>query len=164
MNNYANSRWKERGSFSNDTLHSYQDIVDAIRTAPYGIDTREAMAQMLIFLYSSTQSVSDNLDLDMSPTDAFDTLDELKKKYPNGQKGVYVIQENGRWYFWSELENTWKDGGFYQATESPNEVKNARLWADGQSSKTLGDAIRSQINQLKQLILNDYAGDNQGIR
>lgn len=161
MNNYANSRWKERGSFSKDILHSYQDIIDAIRTAPYGIDTREAMAQMLIFLYSATQSVSDNLDLDMSPTDAFGTLDELKQKYPNGQKGVYVVQENGRWYFWSELENTWKDGGFYQAAESPNEVKNARLWADGQNSKTLGEAIRSQINQLKQLILNDYAGDNQ---
>lgn len=161
MNDYSNSRWKERGSFGKDILHSYQDIVDAIRTAPYGIDTREAMAQMLIFLYSATQSVSDNLDLDMSPTDAFGTLDELKKKYPNGQKGVYVIQENGRWYFWSELENTWKDGGFYQAAESPNEVKNARLWSDGQSSKTLGEAIRSQINQLKQLILNDYAGDNQ---
>ena len=161
MNNYANSRWKESGSFSKDTLHSYQDIVDAIRTAPYGIDTREAMAQMLIFLYSATQSVSDNLDLDMSPTDAFGTLDELKQKYPNGQKGVYVVQENGRWYFWSELENIWKDGGFYQAAESPNEVKNARLWADGQSSKTLGEAIRSQINQVKQLILNDYAGDNQ---
>lgn len=161
MNNYANSRWKERGSFDKGILHSYQDIVDAIRTAPYGIDTREAMAQMLIFLYSATQSVSDNLDLDMSPTDAFGTLDELKQKYPNGQKGVYVVQENGRWYFWSELENTWKDGGFYQAAESPNEVKNARLWADGQSSKTLGEAIRSQINQLKQLILNDYAGDNQ---
>ena len=161
MNNYANSRWKERGSFDKGILHSYQDIVDAIRTAPYGIDTREAMAQMLIFLYSATQSVSDNLDLDMSPTDAFGTLDELKQKYPNGQKGVYVVQENGRWYFWSELENIWKDGGFYQAAESPNEVKNARLWADGQSSKTLGEAIRSQINQLKQLILNDYAGDNQ---
>ena len=161
MNNYDNSRWKERGSFDKGILHSYQDIVDAIRTAPYGIDTREAMAQMLIFLYSATQSVSDNLDLDMSPTDAFGTLDELKQKYPNGQKGVYVVQENGRWYFWSELENTWKDGGFYQAAESPNEVKNARLWADGQSSKTLGEAIRSQINQLKQLILNDYAGDNQ---
>lgn len=161
MNNYANSRWKERGSFDKGILHSYQDIVDAIRTAPYGIDTREAMAQMLIFLYSATQSVSDNLDLDMSPTDAFGTLDELKQKYPNGQKGVYVVQENGRWYFWSELENTWKDGGFYQAAESPNEVKNARLWADGQISKTLGEAIRSQVNQLKQLILNDYAGDNQ---
>ena len=161
MNNYANSRWKERGSFDKGILHSYQDIVDAIRTAPYGIDTREAMAQMLIFLYSATQSVGDNLDLDMSPTDAFWTLDELKKKYPNGQKGVYVIQENGRWYFWSELENTWKDGGFYQAAESPDEVKNARVWADGQSSKTLGDAIRAQVNQLKQLILNDYAGDNQ---
>lgn len=128
MNNYANSRWKERGSFSKDILHSYQDIVDAIRTAPYGIDTREAMAQMLIFLYSATQSVSDNLDLDMSPTDAFGTLDELKQKYPNGQKGVYVVQENGRWYFWSELENTWKDGGIYQSEGiSDNSVNNEMI-------------------------------------
>lgn len=128
MNDYSNSRWKERGSFSKDILHSYQDIVDAIRTAPYGIDTREAMAQMLIFLYSATQSVSDNLDLDMSPTDAFGTLDELKQKYPNGQKGVYVVQENGRWYFWSELENTWKDGGIYQSEGiSDNSVNNEMI-------------------------------------
>lgn len=129
MNNYANSRWKERGSFSKDVLHSYQDIVDAIRTAPYGIDTREAMAQMLIFLYSATQSVSDNLDLDMSPTDAFGTLDELKQKYPNGQKGVYIVQENGRWYFWSELERIWKDGGFYQAPVEIKEIKDGKVWA-----------------------------------
>ena len=161
MNDYSNSRWKERGSFSKDTLHSYQDIVDAIRTAPYGIDTREAMAQMLIFLYSATQSAGKGTNIDMSPTDAFTNLDELKQKYPNGCPGVFVVQETGHWYFWNEMESQWKDGGGYQAAESPNEVKNARLWADGQSSKTLGEAIRSQINQLKQLILNDYAGDNQ---
>lgn len=161
LNRYSNSRWKERGSFSKDTLHSYQDIVDAIRTAPYGIDTREAMAQMLIFLYSATQSAGKGTSIDMSPTDAFTNLDELKQKYPNGCPGVFVIQETGHWYFWNEMEHQWKDGGGYQAAESPNEVKNARLWADGQSSKTLGEAIRSQINQLKQLILNDYAGDNQ---
>lgn len=115
MNNYANSRWKDRGSFSKDILHSYQDIVDAIRNAPYGIDTREAMAQMLIFLYSATQHVSDNLDLDMSPTDAFGTLGELKQKYPNGQQGIFVIQDTGHWYFWSELDEVWKDGGIYQS-------------------------------------------------
>ena len=161
MADYSNSRWKERGSFSKDTLHSYQDIVDAIRTAPYGIDTREAMAQMLIFLYSATQSAGKGTNIDMSPTDAFANLDELKQKYPNGCPGVFVIQETGHWYFWNEMEHQWKDGGGYQAAESPNEVKNARLWADGQSSKTLGEAIRSQVNQLKQLILNDYAGDNQ---
>lgn len=34
MNDYSNSRWKDRGSFSKEASHSYQDIVDAIRTAP----------------------------------------------------------------------------------------------------------------------------------
>lgn len=115
MNNYANSRWKERGSFSKDILHSYQDIVDAIRTAPYGIDTREAMAQMMMFLYSTVQSIGDNFSIDMSPTDTFENVAKLKEKYPNGQQGVFVVQDTGHWYFWSELENTWKDGGIYQS-------------------------------------------------
>ena len=47
MNNYANSRWKERGSFSKERSHSYQDIVDAIRTAPHGIDVRAAIIEFL---------------------------------------------------------------------------------------------------------------------
>ena len=115
MNNYANSRWKERGSFSKDILHSYQDIIDAIRTAPYGFDTREAMAQMLMFLYSTVQSIGDSFSIDMSPTDTFENLGKLKEKYPNGQQGIFVIQDTGHWYFWSELENTWKDGGIYQS-------------------------------------------------
>ena len=115
MNNYANSRWKERGSFSKDILHSYQDIIDAIRTAPYGFDTREAMAQMLMFLYSTVQSIGDSFSIDMSPTDTFENLGKLKEKYPNGQQGVFVVQDTGHWYFWSELENTWKDGGIYQS-------------------------------------------------
>lgn len=114
MADYSNSRWKERGSFSKDTLHSYQDIVDAIRTAPYGIDTREAMAQMLIFLHSTIQSAGKD-DIDMSPTDSFGNLSELQQKYPNGSPGVFVVQENGHWYFWNEMERQWKDGGAYQA-------------------------------------------------
>ena len=77
MNNYANSRWKERGSFSKDTLHSYQDIVDAIRTAPHGIDTREAMAQMMMFLYGTVQSIGDSFNIDMSPTDTFENVAKL---------------------------------------------------------------------------------------
>lgn len=115
MNNYSNSRWKEQGSFDKNILHSYQDIIDAIRTAPYGLDTREAMAQMLMFLYSTIQSIGDSFSIDMSPTDTFENLEKLKEKYPNGQQGVFVIQDTGHWYFWSELENTWKDGGIYQS-------------------------------------------------
>lgn len=115
MNNYANSRWKDRGSFSKDILHSYQDIVDAIRTAPYGIDTREAMAQMMMFLYSTVQSIGDSFSVDMSPTDTFENVAKLKEKYPNGQQGVFVVQDTGHWYFWSELDEVWKDGGVYQS-------------------------------------------------
>ena len=123
MNNYANSRWKERGSFSKDTLHSYQDIVDAIRTAPYGIDTREAMAQMMMFLYSTVQSIGDSFSIDMSPTDTFENLEKLKEKYPNGQQGVFVVQDTGHWYFWSELDEIWKDGGVYQSVGISNDLQ-----------------------------------------
>lgn len=153
MTNYANSRWKERGSFSKDTLHSYQDIVDAIRTAPYGIDTREAMAQMLIFLYSATQSVGDNLDLDMSPTDSFGTLQELKQKYPNGQKGVYVIQENGKWYFWSELDEVWKEGGVYQASAPIDDIRkvDAKATQNSIKLKTLLDNFTQEVDERKKI-------------
>ena len=123
MADYSNSRWKEEGSFSKNILHSYQDIVDAIRTAPYAVDTREAMAQMLIFLYSTVQSMGDGFGVDMSPTDAFKNLAELKARYPNGQQGVFVTQDDGRWWFWSELENVWKDGGFYQASAPIDDIR-----------------------------------------
>lgn len=124
MADYSNSRWKEKGSFSKDTLHSYQDIVDAIRNAPYGIDTREAMAQMLMFLYSTVQSIGDSFSIDMSPTDTFENVAKLKEKYPNGQQGVFVVQDTGHWYFWSELDEVWKDGGVYQSAGVSADIKN----------------------------------------
>lgn len=141
MNDYSNSRWKERGSFSKDTLHSYQDIVDAIRTAPYGIDTREAMAQMMMFLYSTVQSIGDSFNIDMSPTDTFENLGKLKEKYPNGQQGVFVVQDTGHWYFWSELDEVWKDGGTYQSAGLPV----TKLYAE-RFAITNGLPINVQIN------------------
>lgn len=112
---YGTSKWAEEGSFKDDILHNYTDIVDAIKNAPWGVDVREAMAQMLIFLYSTIQTMGDNFSIDMSPTDTFENLAKLKEKYPNGQQGVFVVQDTGHWYFWSELDEIWKDGGAYQA-------------------------------------------------
>lgn len=141
MNNYANSRWEERGSFSKDTLHSYQDIVDAIRTAPHGIDTREAMAQMMMFLYSTVQSIGDSFNIDMSPTDTFENVAKLKEKYPNGQQGVFVVQDTGHWYFWSELDEVWKDGGTYQSAGLPE----LKLYAE-RFAVTNGSPIDIKLN------------------
>ena len=141
MNDYSNSRWKERGSFSKDTLHSYQDIVDAIRTAPYGIDTREAMAQMMMFLYGTVQSIGDSFNIDMSPTDTFENIAKLKEKYPNGQQGVFVVQDTGHWYFWSELDEVWKDGGAYQSSGLPE----LKLYAE-RFAVTNGSPIDIKLN------------------
>lgn len=112
---YGTSKWAEEGSFKDDILHSYNDIVDAIKNAPWGVDVRSAMAQMLIFLYSTIQTMGDNFSIDMSPTDTFQTLGKLEEKYPTGQQGVFVIQDTGHWYFWDELNSQWKDGGPYQS-------------------------------------------------
>ncbi|NLG57595.1 MAG: hypothetical protein GX540_04210 [Clostridiales bacterium] len=50
-----------------------------------------------------------------SPKGAFATLAELQASFPGGASGIYVIQENGNWYYWSG--DTWVDGGVYQGTQ-----------------------------------------------
>lgn len=120
---YGNSKWAEEGSFKDDILHSYNDIVDAIKNAPWGKDVRGAMAQMLIFLYSTIQTMGDNFSIDMSPTDTFATLEKLEEKYPTGQQGVFVVQDTGHWYFWDELNSQWKDGGPYQSVGISNDLQ-----------------------------------------
>jgi len=58
------------------------------------------------------------------PSGVFDTLQELKDRYPKGAKGVYLVTADGKWYYWN---NEWLAGGVYQATQlsdgSVTEVK-----------------------------------------
>ena len=48
-----------------------------------------------------------------SPKGTFPTLSALQSAYPNGTEGVFLVLENGHWYYYN---NGWKDGGVYQAT------------------------------------------------
>ena len=50
----------------------------------------------------------------MTPRGAFSTLQDLESAYPNGAEGVFLVRENGHWYYWDG--NAWTDGGVYQAT------------------------------------------------
>lgn len=45
---------------------------------------------------------------------AFNNLDDLKQKYPNGSNGIMVTTDNGHYYLWNN--NSWKDCGTYQST------------------------------------------------
>lgn len=51
--------------------------------------------------------------MDGSPSGAFDSLDALKEAYPDGIDGIYVVREDGSWYFWMEGSG-WTSGGPYQ--------------------------------------------------
>lgn len=47
-----------------------------------------------------------------TPRGAYPTLSALQSAYPNGNDGVYVVTENGHWYYW--FNSQWTSGGIYQ--------------------------------------------------
>lgn len=49
----------------------------------------------------------------MSPKGAYPTLQDLENAYPSGTDGIYIVQADGHWYYWSG--SNWADGGLYQA-------------------------------------------------
>lgn len=56
-----------------------------------------------------------------SPKGTFATLTALQSAYPNGTEGVFLVLENGHWYYYA---SGWKDGGVYQGKGvSDNSVK-----------------------------------------
>lgn len=56
-----------------------------------------------------------------SPKGTFATLTALQSAYPNGTEGVFLVLQNGHWYYYA---SGWKDGGVYQGNGvSDNSVK-----------------------------------------
>lgn len=49
------------------------------------------------------------------PKGVYPTLSALQNAFPTGTNGIYVVSENGHWYYWNG--SAWSDGGVYQATE-----------------------------------------------
>lgn len=49
-----------------------------------------------------------------SPKGTYATLAALQAAYPTGTTGVFVVEANGHWYYWSG--SSWTDGGQYQST------------------------------------------------
>lgn len=44
------------------------------------------------------------------------TFAELTTKYPTGTTGIFIVQEDGLWYYWNELASLWTPGGSYQSS------------------------------------------------
>lgn len=53
-----------------------------------------------------------------SPKGTYATLSALRTAYPNGTTGIYVVTDDGKWYYWSG--SAWTAGGQYQSTGIPD--------------------------------------------
>lgn len=49
-----------------------------------------------------------------SPKGAYATLTDLQTAFPTGANGVYVVQADGKWYYWNGT--VWTVGGTYQSS------------------------------------------------
>lgn len=58
-----------------------------------------------------------------SPAGVYETLAELQSADPDHSK-IYLVLEDGEWYFWNIETEQWKNGGVYQASGiAPNSIK-----------------------------------------
>ena len=67
-----------------------------------------------------------------APKGTFTDLIALQTAHPNGTDGVFLVLENGHWYYWNSTTTSWTDGGVYQATGSSefpatNKVSNSKF-------------------------------------
>ena len=132
--------YRDESEFSNE-LHSVSQIADALRHKKFGKDVREAIAQAVEKLYG----IGPSTVISGSPAGAYATLAELKSAYPNGQQGVFVVAETGKWYLWDPRKEVWIEGGNFQTPMSQSEIEDGRIWGDGTKSNSIGKAIRGQI-------------------
>lgn len=75
---------------------------------------REKINQAIDSLVNSSGNI---INVSGAPKGTFTTLSALQSEYPNGTEGVFLVLENGHWYYYA---NGWKDGGVYQEREIAN--------------------------------------------
>ena len=51
-----------------------------------------------------------------APKGTYTDLTALQTAYPNGAEGIFLVLENGHWYYWHTDTSVWSDGGVYQST------------------------------------------------
>ncbi|WP_409297763.1 SGNH/GDSL hydrolase family protein [Peribacillus sp. SCS-26] len=96
---YENGQWKFTQQYSANALTDVQNKIG---------DLSQNKADKI---YLDTQlSYIGNA----SPKSAYATLTALQTDFPTGATGIFVVQEDGKWYYWNS--SSWVAGGTYQST------------------------------------------------
>ena len=92
-----------------------------------------------------------------SPKGVYATLQDLTSANPD-HNYIYVVSDNGYWYYYDSSLGTWASGGVYQASSFP-EVTDIRDAYYDYTYDTAGDSVRSQCK-----ILNEKINDNMNYK
>ncbi|HIW89796.1 MAG TPA: hypothetical protein H9869_08010 [Candidatus Ligilactobacillus excrementipullorum] len=85
-----------------------------LREANQDNQIQTTQAQLAITDQKSNDAISIAKDAASgSPREAFNSVADLKNKYPNGAAGIYVTKDNGYW--WHYINGGWQQGLIYQA-------------------------------------------------
>lgn len=86
-----------------------------------------------------------------SPKNIYATYSDLQSAHPNGNSNIYVVRQDGNWYYWGG--STWVSGGIYQSTFVSNGVTVRNIISNGNFNATTGwtangGSIASAANEL----------------
>ncbi|MDT2670003.1 glycerophosphodiester phosphodiesterase family protein [Enterococcus dongliensis] len=75
-----------------------------------------------------------------APKGTYATLTALELAYPQGTDGIFLVLENGNWYYWNAQSKIWLSGGIYQSEKAKYSVlpKNLKYWHTFKVSDTVG--------------------------
>ena len=91
-----------------------------------------------------------------APKGTYNTFSELQAAYPNGTDGIFLVLENGHWYYWQAETTSWEDGGVYQSTD----IQVASITPDKIAETTIQGS--TNLFNLKNVIYGEYVDNNTG--
>ena len=87
----------------------------------------------------------------MSPKGVYSTLTALQTAYPSGANGVYIVSEDGHWYYWNGT--AWTDGGVYLSSIPDDELN--PLSENSIQNRTVYEALENKVNCAKNIFNPD---------
>lgn len=66
-----------------------------------------------------------------TPKGTYTNLNALQSAYPSGAEGIFLVIENGHWYYWQSTASQWTDGGVYQSDGIADGSVTTPKYADG---------------------------------
>lgn len=74
--------------------------------------TLDSLQQKIDKINAEIPSIINNFAIGIKGT--YGTLAALNAAYPSGTDGIYIVQEDGGWYFWDSTQ--WQKGGTFQSS------------------------------------------------